>query len=235
MVCQQFTGVIAVSESDKALLESLAPGSRTYAIPTGVDTRYFSPRHEPVQENSLVFTGSMDWLPNEDAIMYFTKEILPHIRARIPSVTLTVVGRHPSPRLLGMLQTFPNVRCVGAVDDVRPFISRHAVYVIPLRVGGGTRIKAYEAMSMGKAVVSTRVGVEGLPLRDREHVVLADTPKAFAEAVVALLRDPDMRRQIEKAARDFVERHCSWEKAGKAFADICLDIVSLSRSPWPKS
>jgi glycosyltransferase involved in cell wall biosynthesis len=233
--CRQFTGVITVSETDKAILDSLAPGSRTYAIPTGVDTRYFCPRNEPVKENSLVFTGSMDWLPNEDAILYFVERILPSIRTRIPNVTLTVVGRNPSSRLLRILQKHPTVQCIGAVDDVRPFIARHALYVIPLRIGGGTRIKAYEAMAMGKAVVSTRVGVEGLPLRDQEHVVLADTPKVFGDAVVALLRNPKRRRQIEKAARDFVEHHCSWEKAGKAFADICLDIASLSRSAWPKS
>jgi glycosyltransferase involved in cell wall biosynthesis len=111
------------------------------------------------------------------------------------------------------------------VSDIRPFIGRHALYIIPLRIGGGTRIKAYEAMAMGKAVVSTRVGVEGLPVKHGEHVVIADTPAEFAEAVVHLLKHAKARRQLEAAARDYICANFSWRRAARAFADVCLKVA----------
>jgi polysaccharide biosynthesis protein PslH len=223
--CSRFTGMVTVSETDKAWLEQRFSARNVFAIPTGIDTDYFSPREEPIEENSLVFTGSMDWLPNEDAILFFTREILGKIKQQIPTITLTVVGRNPSRRLLNELKRYPEIHVAGRVEDVRPYISRHALYIIPLRIGGGTRIKVYEAMAMEKAVVSTRIGTEGLPVQDGKHVVLAHGAEDFAQAVVRLLRNTEARKRIESAARGFVRMHCSWAKATEVFAETCWTIV----------
>ena len=223
--CQRFDGIVAVSDVDKETLEQELGAKNVFAIPTGIDTEFFSPRQDSIQENSLVFTGSMDWLPNEDAILFFAREVLTKIKAEIPSIRLSVVGRNPSRYLINELKQYPEIEIVGWVKDVRPYISSHALYIIPLRIGGGTRIKAYEAMAMGKAVVSTHVGIEGLQIQDGDHASLADRPEDFAQAVVKLLKHPEERGRIEKAARDFVERNFSWEKATDKFSDICLKVA----------
>ncbi len=193
-----------MSETDKQILEGEFAAANVFAIPTGVDTEYFTPRQEAPEKNTLVFTGSMDWLPNEDAILFFAHEILPKIKRRIPDIKLVVAGRRPSRHLLNEMQKYPEVSILGWVDDVRPFISRHAVYVVPLRIGGGTRIKVYEAMAMGKAIVSTTIGVEGLPVTAGVNVAIADDPESFAQSVITLLRDAEARTRIEREARDFV-------------------------------
>src|SRR6185503_7113005 len=142
-----------------------------------------------------VFTGSMDWYPNEDGILYFADTILPLIRRECPDAQVTVVGRDPSARLRAAASG-RGVRLTGTVEDVRPYMSDAAVYVVPLRVGGGTRLKIFEALAMGKPVVSTTVGAEGLPLVPGKHYLRADEPADFARAVVALLRDPARRRRL---------------------------------------
>lgn len=223
--CAKFNGVVTVSDKDKEILEWEFGGKDIFTIPTGVDIEYFSPREEPVVENSLVFTGSMDWLPNEDAILFFARNILGKIKQEIPTVNLSVVGRNPSQRLIKELKRYPEINVVGRVEDVRPFIGGHALYIIPLRIGGGTRIKAYEAMAMGKAVVSTTVGIEGLPVTDGENLILADGPGAFAQAVVMLLRDKDRRRHIGMKARSFVCGNFGWQKVANEFADICHKVA----------
>jgi glycosyltransferase involved in cell wall biosynthesis len=222
-MCARFSGVVAVSDVDKRVLETEFGARRVFTIPTGVDTEFFAPG--PGLDEGLVFTGSMDWLPNEDGIGFFAKEIMGSIRAAVPGVGLRVVGRRPSKTLLRELQGQPGIDVVGWVEDVRPYVRDSAVYVIPLRIGGGTRIKAFEAMAMGKAVVSTRVGVEGLPVRDGEHLLLADTPQEFSAAVVRLLHDEATRRRLGSAARRFVEENFSWRRAALAFADACHAVV----------
>lgn len=229
-MCGRFDGIIAVSESDRQLMEEEYGARRVFAIPTGVDTEYFTPVHEVGTDHGLVFTGSMDWLPNEDALLYFARDILDKVKSEVPSVRLTVVGRNPSRRLQQELSRYPEITIAGRVPDVRPFIGSHAVYVIPLRIGGGTRIKAYEALAMGKAMVSTRVGVEGLPVRDGEHLLIADSPEEFARAVVTLLKDVDRRRSLGEKACRFVRENFSWAKAGEMFAEACLAVVDQGAS-----
>jgi len=224
--CRRFAGVVAVSEADRALFGERFGARRTFAIPTAVDAEYFRPRTGPTVDGRLVFTGSMDWLPNEDAILYFVDEILPRVAARVPTVSLAVVGRRPSPRLSRRLAERPDVIVTGRVDDVRPHMESADVFVIPLRIGGGTRIKAYEAMAMAKPVVSTPVGIEGLPVRDGEHFVLAERADDFAGAVVRLLQEPGYRHHLGQAARRFVESSCSWSSAATAFMDACRAVAS---------
>jgi sugar transferase (PEP-CTERM/EpsH1 system associated) len=216
----RFDGVLAVSNADRETLARVYPGAigqPVHVVPTGVDTEYFSPPPLPTPQaavRNLIFTGSMDWLPNEDAMVYFCHEVMPIIRAEEPAVTLTIVGRAPTPAVKKLGDECPGVVVTGRVDDVRPYMTDAAVYVVPLRIGGGTRLKIFEAMAMGKAVVSTTVGAEGLPVTNGEHVLLADDPHTFARAVVRLMRDVDRRRQIESAARALVVDRYDWSAVG---------------------
>ena len=208
----RFDLVLAVSDADCETLHRLYGGrlrAPAYTVATGVDTEFFAPRPTPVRPKHLVFTGSMDWIPNEDAMKYFCGDILPLIRAEEPEVTLSIVGRAPTPAVQRLAET-NRIEVTGTVADVREYIEEAAVYIVPIRVGGGTRLKIFEAMGMGKAVVSTTVGAEGLPVTNGTDVVIADSPAAFAASVVALLRDPARRVQLERAARDLVVTRYDW-------------------------
>jgi len=214
----RFDGVLAVSDVDADTFARLYPGGVKQAIhvvQTGVDTEYFAPDRIPhpasrIPTPSLVFTGSMDWLPNEDAMQFFCRDVLPLVRAEAPTTTLTIVGRAPTPAVQRLADEHPGVHVTGRVDDVRPFMRDAAVYVVPLRIGGGTRLKIFEAMAMGKAVVSTTIGAEGLPVVDGTHVLLADEPRALARAILDVMRDPARRASLEAAARALVVERYDW-------------------------
>jgi sugar transferase (PEP-CTERM/EpsH1 system associated) len=226
--------VLAVSENDRDSFAPFLDSSRVTVIPTGVDTEYFQPSPQEEAPDSLVFTGSMDWLPNDDAILYFVKEILPLIRPQIPQVSLCVVGRKPSRRVHELAANEKNVQLTGWVDDIRPYLARGAVCIVPLRIGGGTRLKIFEAMGMAKAVVSTSIGAEGLPVRHGENVLLADEPAKFAACVVSLLRDPAQRKRLGQASRKLVEENYSWARVAKRFANVLSEVVAKSQ-PQPAS
>jgi glycosyltransferase involved in cell wall biosynthesis len=199
-------------------------------IPTGVDVDYFQPMLVEELANSLVFTGSMDWLPNEDAILYFVDAILPLIKQQLPAVSLEVVGRSPSRKLQALAETEKSVRLTGWVEDIRPFVARGAACIVPLRIGGGTRLKIFEAMAMKKAVISTSVGAEGLPVSSGENILLADTPNDFADSVVSLLRDPSRRQRLGTAARTLVQENYSWPRVAETFARTLHEAaISFSR------
>lgn len=223
--CGRARLTIAVSEADRALLADAASHANIAVIPTGVDTAYFAPDGLREAAATLVFTGSMDWYPNEDAILHFMDAILPQIRRDVPDVSLTVVGRNPTPRLRAA-GAAAGVRITGTVDDVRPYVAGAAVYVVPLRVGGGTRLKIFEALAMGKSVVSTTIGAEGLPLVPGTHFLRADAPAEFARAVVSLLRDPARRRALGSAGRQLVEARYSWPQVAREFAGLCEEVVA---------
>jgi polysaccharide biosynthesis protein PslH len=210
---RRFDVVLAVSDTDCQTLQRLYPRDLrgpAVTVATGVDSAFFAPQPATAMSpKHLVFTGSMDWIPNEDAMTHFCADILPLIRAQEPDATLSIVGRAPTPAVQ-RLAMHAGVEVTGRVDDVRDYIARGAVYVVPIRIGGGTRLKIFEAMAMGKAVVSTTIGAEGLPVTDGRDVAIADTPETFAAAVVALLRDPVQRVQLERAARDLVVTHYDW-------------------------
>ena len=219
--CRRFDAVVSVSEIDSERMRSGFGLSRVYDVPTGVDTAYFSPRQSSSNPFELVFTGSMDWAPNDDAIQYFVNQILPIVSRSIPECTLTVVGRNPSHGLVQLGLSNPQIRILGRVDDVRDYISRAAVYVVPIRIGGGTRLKIFEAMAMAKPVVSTSVGAEGLPIFHGRELLIADDPQNFAEAIVRLLREPECATALGEAARSLVCEKFGWEHAADAFAGIC--------------
>jgi glycosyltransferase involved in cell wall biosynthesis len=223
--CTRAALTVAVSDTDRALLAADATGANIRTIGTGVDTSYFQPNGAGEASARLVFTGSMDWYPNEDAILYFIDAILPGIRREVPGVSLAVVGRDPSDRLRAA-GTIAGVQVTGTVADVRPYVAEAAVYVVPLRVGGGTRLKIFEALAMAKAVVATRVGAEGLPIVPGRHFLQADSPADFARAVVALLKDSGRRRALGAAGRRLVEERYSWTQVAGEFERHCQELVS---------
>ena len=218
--CAEVERVITVSEADRDLLRSMIPGGSVFAVPTGVDTEYFSPRQDIPERKEVVFVGSMDWFPNEDAMRWFAADVLPALRRRVPDVLVTVVGRNPSVKLTRDLQAY-NVSVTGTVADVRDFIARAAVCIVPLRIGGGTRLKIFEGLAMGKATVTTSVGGEGLPLVDGRDVLIADRPEDFAEKVSALMLDPVRRRQLGESGRELVVRRYGWPRVAKEFELLC--------------
>jgi glycosyltransferase involved in cell wall biosynthesis len=176
-----------------------------------------------------VFTGSMDWLPNEDAMVYFCHDILPRIAAAVPDVTLSIVGRAPTARVRGLARDGA-VEVTGRVDDVRPSLQAATVVIVPLRIGGGTRLKIFEAMAAGRAVVSTTVGAEGLEARPGRDLLVADGADAFADAVVALLRDPAARRQaVADAGQRLVRERCDWSAVAGALEQAVVETTFLPR------
>jgi glycosyltransferase involved in cell wall biosynthesis len=225
-ICAECDLTIAVSDIDGSLLSSVAPRARVRAIPTGVDISYFHRNGTRESAAKLAFTGSMDWYPNEEAILYFIDSILPRVRSEIPEASLTVAGRNPSARLRSAAAASGAVHVTGTVDDVRPYVAEAAVYVVPLRIAGGTRLKIFEALAMGKAVVSTTIGAEGLPLVPGEHFLLADDPAEFAHAVVSLIRDGERRRQLGTMGRELVEARYSWRQVAREFETKCEEVIT---------
>lgn len=226
--------VLAVSETDRETFARQYPGALrhpVHVVQTGVDTSYFVPAPGSAADPHLVFTGSMDWLPNEDGMTWFVREVLPIIRAAEPRTTLSIIGRAPT-RAVQALGRDPAIEVTGRVDDVRPHMARGTLYVVPLRIGGGTRLKIFEAMAMGKAVVSTAVGAEGLPVTPGRDLLLADGADGFARAVLDLLRDRERRQQLERAARDLVVRHYDWSAVAHQLEDA-LERVTRRRPGLP--
>jgi polysaccharide biosynthesis protein PslH len=222
VMCRRVDRVIAVSREDSEQMQREYKVRNIDDVPTGVDTTFFRPRRAEKREpHNLVFTGSMDWLPNEDAISYFTNQIMPLIKERIPDVTLTVVGRNPYPALLDLSRRDPSVIVTGRVDDVRPYMERATAYVVPLRIGGGTRLKIYEAMAMEKPIISTTVGAEGLPVRNDAELLLADSPPAFAAAVVRVLEDEEFAFHLGRRSAQLVREQFGWNRVAQRFAEIC--------------
>lgn len=214
---------LAVSESDRLRLNEIRPDLETKVVPNGVDLEYFAPTPQPVRRDRIVFTGSMDWRPNQDAARYFASEILPFLNANAPQITCTFVGRSP-PDDIRSLGNLEGMEVTGTVDDVRPFIEEASVYIVPLRIGGGTRLKILEALAMGRAVVSTTVGAEGLDLVDGKHILLADDPRAFSERVRELLQNPVRCQELGTAGRALVEQKYGWDALANCLADFIENL-----------
>lgn len=235
-VLRRFDVVIAVSERDGAFFRSEYGVPEVGTIPTGVDLRvlqYSAPRAlSAAMPANVVFVGSMDWMANIEGIEFFMDAVWPAIQAGRPNATMTVVGRNPPPRLVeaAKARRLPWA-FTGFVDDVRPYLRDADVSVIPLRVGGGTRMKAYEAMACGVPVVSTAVGIEGLPLTAGIHFELADEPAAFAQAVLRLLDNDARRLQLSRTARGYVETNFSSRAVARVFEQICWDAMQARVEP----
>jgi len=216
-----------VSPEDGQTLQKIAPGAaQILVVPNGVDSSAFLPSDEEPQRE-IVFVGGYTWFPNKDGMAFFATDVLPRIRARAPDVPVTWVGRAPE-RVREEYASL-GVRLTGYVDDIRPYVSRAACFIVPLRVGGGTRLKILDAWSMGKAVVSTSAGCEGLVARTEENMLIADEPDAFASAVLRVLDDAELRRRLGKAGRRVVETHYDWDVIGKPMLEAYSALLEPSR------
>jgi glycosyltransferase involved in cell wall biosynthesis len=216
--------VIAVSERDALHFGRAYGVVGAEAIPTGVDLDSFAwqPPPEASATPTVVFTGSMDAPANSGGVQWFVQQVWPRVVAALPQARFVVVGRNPPASLQALARRSANVELTGFVEDVRPHIRAAHVSVIPLLVGGGTRIKAFEAMALGSPVVSTRVGIEGLDVRAGEHFLEQDAPEGFADAVLRLLRDAGARNAMSRTARALVEERFGHRVAAQVFEDICL-------------
>jgi sugar transferase (PEP-CTERM/EpsH1 system associated) len=207
---ERFDHCIVVSPVEKELLQSANPTLAISTVENGVDVRGRRPLPEALVGNDLLFVGTMGYPPNADAVLYFCRSILPLIRREIPNVRLIVVGHAPTSKVRSLAEQ-DDVVVTGSVPDVIPYYQQARVAVVPLRGGGGTRLKILEAMALGRPVVSTSLGCEGLRVVDREHIMMADTPTEFAARVIELLADARLRRKLTINARSLVEAHYDWE------------------------
>ena len=234
-VCRLADRVVAVSEADAEALKRLVPGLQPAVVPNGVDVgayRAFVPPAEfpPLAQPALAFTGKMDFRPNVDGILWFWQEVWPLVRAEVPGAHLYVVGQRPHARL-SPLKEDPSVTVTGFVPDVRPYIAGAALYVVPLRIGGGTRLKVLEAMALGKAIVSTTLGCEGFPLEPGRHLLTADTPGDFAGAILALLRDEARRNALGDAAQSFAAGQYDWATIVPRLEALLREAVAEQGGP----
>lgn len=216
-ICRSVKNIIAVSEADAAKMHELYGVSRVSAVPTGVDVEYFTPRGSTESATDLVFVGSMDWMPNIDGVIWFAKEILPLIRKKIPDCSVAVVGRTPGREVTELGERDAGIRITGTVKDVRPWLWESKAAIVPLRIGGGTRLKIYESMAARTPVVSTTIGAEGLEVTPGEDILIGNTAEAFAEACIRLVNDTGERARLAEAGWQHVAEKHSWEAAAMEF------------------
>lgn len=219
----RFDHGITVSENDRRILLDANPQLKIDVIPNGVDTRQYRPLPNHHENANLLFIGKMSYAPCSDAAGYFCRDILPLIKKEISNVELWIVGREPPQEIVNL--GTDTVHVTGWVDEVVPYYERSAICVVPLRAGGGTRLKILEAMALGRPVVSSRIGCEGLDVVDGENILIAERPEEFAEKTVRLLRNNHLRQSIAENARRLVENHYDWDILAQRLMDILTGVV----------
>lgn len=223
-VCRGADAVLAVSEDDAAALRALGRTAPVFVVPNGVDIEYYHPNPSAIREPAtLLFTGTMDFRPNVDAVRWFVAEVLPLLTRKRPDVRLDVVGRSPAPAVRRLAA--PAVAVTGAVEDVRPYFARASLFVVPMRMGGGVRLKILETLAMGLAVVSTSMGAEGAGLTRGKELLIADTAEQFAAAVLRLLDDPALRSQLARAGRETACQRFDWGRITPRLLDVYGGIL----------
>jgi glycosyltransferase involved in cell wall biosynthesis len=225
---RKFQHVVAVSENDRALMMQWVDGDRITVVPTGVDLSQYRP--EPAHSAGraaaplITFVGAMDWEPNVDGADFFCGDVWPAIKAEIPDARFRIVGRNPDRRVQKWAASDPSIEVTGRVPSVVEHLRESSAVIVPLRIGGGTRLKIYEAMATGKAVVSTTVGAEGLDVHHGRDIILADDAHSFAQAVITLLRDPQLRQRYENAAAETAARY-DWPAIGQRFGEVLQSVA----------
>jgi len=224
VACRRSTRVLTCSRVDQQRLAELSPSAQITVIPNGVDLERFQPGNPSMERaGSLVFVGQMGWFPNRDGIQFFMRDVLPHMASRA-NLKLRVIGHKG--KVKAPMALAERVRFCGFVEDPRPMIQSAAVYIVPLRAGSGTRLKILEAMALGKAIVSTNVGAEGIGLVDGKSAILADVPEAFARAVDRLLDDPVRRQSLGREARKLAEAEYDWNTIGDRLLATYEEVLS---------
>lgn len=224
-MCEQADLCLTISEEDAKRLRSLNYRIRTVVIPAGVDTNYFYPKFGEAEEPyTIVSVASMDWPPNVDGIMWFCDKIFSKVKDHLPQVKLYIVGKNP-PYSVRNLHNGSDIIVTGFVEDVRDYIAKGSVFIVPLRIGSGMRLKILQVMAMGKAVISTSVGAEGIRVNSGHNIVLADTETQFAKSVIELLTDDCKRTWIGKNARKLVECYYSWDSVIDSLERVYYELV----------
>jgi glycosyltransferase involved in cell wall biosynthesis len=224
---RRFHHIIAVSESDARLMSEAAEG-RITVVPTGVDVRGFqSVCSEIPRGHTVTFLGSMDWEPNVDAVHYFCQQIWPQVLAEIPDSRFMIVGRNPHPSVRKLASG--SVTVTGTVSSVIDYLKAAAVVVVPLRVGGGTRLKIFEAMAAGRPVVSTSIGAEGLDVKHGHDILLSDSPSEFAHWIVRLVRDEGLRKRIGAQGAHTASQY-DWSVIASQFEQVLARIAGFSKA-----
>lgn len=231
--CRRVDQVIAVSPEDRAWFSVEYGARHVSAIPTGIDAAVFQPcPNASVGPRQVLFAGAMDGTSNEDAAVYLVTAVLPRVRELASDVTLSIVGRDPPPNVRALARFDARVHVTGAVADVRQYLARAAVVVVPLRIGGGTRREMAEAMAMERPIVSTTIGAETFPVRDGEHLLIADTPEQFATAIARLIDDPAFGRELGRRAGALARLEFDWSEVATRFAATCGQLID-ARSEAP--
>ncbi|MDA7672957.1 glycosyltransferase family 4 protein [bacterium] len=226
-LCSKFNGVITVSPEDASRCrEDYDLDNVLGAVPTGVDTSFFSPPLNRSPQKGLIgFLGSMDWMPNIDCVRYFAHDIFPLIRERYEDARFRIIGRNPTQAVKRLADNDGQIEITGTVEDVRPHLDDCEILVVPLRSGGGTRIKIFEAMAQGVPVVSTAIGAEGLPVINGETIIIADTPGSFADAALEILVSPDKGAAIALNSRQKLVAEHSWATVTSSFMALCYKVI----------
>ncbi len=211
-LCPNMGANLTVSLEDAILLRQSSPEAHIHIVENGTDTGYFTPQDQDFDPRTLVFAGSLNWYPNLSALKYLRESIWPCVQRAVPGAHLYIAGMKPVRWLIDWANSDSNMTLAANPEDIRPWIARGAVFVCPIRDGGGTRLKILDALAMGKAVVSTRIGCEGLRLESGKHVLMADTDQEFIDAVSRILQDSSLRRSLSRCGRDLVEREYSWDQ-----------------------
>ena len=220
----KFDAVTCTSDIDAAVFQRHCAADTIEIIPNGVDVTHYQPDFTAEAPAHLIYIGSMDWYPNEDAVAFFADEVLPGIQDKVPDVQFSIVGGNPSARVQKLAER-EGVVVTGRVPEIKPYFAEATVFVVPLRIGSGTRLKILEALAMGKAIVSTSVGAEGLDLKDGEEIFIADEPTIFADAVTRLLTDASLRRRIGENGRARVEQDYDWRSIGEKLHTLYESLI----------
>jgi len=227
-MCAVVDCCLAITLEDAQRLHDLSPRARTLVVPAGVDIAAFCPSPHSEVPDTVVFVGSMDWLPNADAVLWFYHEALPAIRREFPALQFYVVGKDPPPEIRRLAEPGA-IHITGLVADVRDYFARAAVFVVPLRVGGGMRVKLLQALAMARPVVSTSIGAEGIAVTHGQDILLADSAPDFARCAVDLLRDPELRARLGQSGCRLVEENYSWEAATDLLELAYRDVIQTGQ------
>jgi glycosyltransferase involved in cell wall biosynthesis len=220
---------VVTSERELPTVRAHAPATPVAAVPNSVDLAYFAPSSAPPEPHAVVFNGILTYRPNLEGARYLIDDIWPLVRERYPDARLTLIGRSDGVDTRTLNR--PGVELLGEVPDIRPYVHRAAVVVVPLRIGGGTRLKVVEGLAMGKAIVSTTLGCEGLAVRDREHLLIADDAVAFASRICDVFENPDRSNELGNAGRRLVEARYSWDLAGERLESLYRQITGEASYP----
>jgi glycosyltransferase involved in cell wall biosynthesis len=234
-ICKGYDLIFTPSDRERDLLRRLPGMPRVESLPNSIDTDYFALRAAAPSANEITFIGTTHVDANRDGLIYFLTRIFPAIEARVPDVQLKIVGGNPPPEIRAY-DARPNIEVTGYVKDVRAYMARARALIVPLRSGGGTRLKILEGLSYGVPTVSTTVGAEGLDLTDEQHLLLGDTPEAFADQVVRLLGDAELQRRLSVAGRRVVEERYSWQAVGQRLGAYLDSALAARNQPaaWSK-